>query len=171
MKPIDEELRLTRLCNFAIWLDLVYSKGMSHVQKALYFEINWNNFQRSYFSEYPQLLHPEAVVPRCSAKMLFHRKTSMAEFHCNCWSESSNLLRQDSFTCVFPWTYTITYANSCFCTSSNKITTFYKKFSALFPRHFVPYLSFLSLSFFCHKLEFFIIFMQILCAISCKHKY
>ena len=63
----------------------------------------------------------------------------------------------------------MTHANSCFCTSSNKITTFYKKFSAFFPRHFVPYLSFWSLSLFCHKPEFFVIFMQILYGISCKH--
>ena len=69
MKPIDEELRLTRLCNFAIWLDLVYSKGMSHVQKALYFEINWKIFRGAIFqnilSYYIQKQSSLGVLPKC----------------------------------------------------------------------------------------------------------
>ena len=48
------------------------------------------------------------------------------------------------------WIYTRTSVDSCFCTFCSKITIFYKilRFLQFSPRHFVPYLSFRSLSLF-----------------------
>ena len=40
-------------------------------------DINLNNFQNSGFSEYSHLVIP--TVQKCSVKILFHRKTPVAE--------------------------------------------------------------------------------------------
>ena len=82
--------------NFSIWLRILKRHNpftKKQIQCAIYFEINWNNFENSYFSEYSQLLFPQAVAPRCSTKILFYSKTSMAESCCKYWSKSSNILR------------------------------------------------------------------------------
>ena len=83
--------------------------------------------------------------------MLFHRKTPMAEPYCNYWRKSSNFttigrLRRD----CFPVSLHHSTSDSRFCT-----------FVQFFPRHCVPYLSFWSLSLFCHKQEFSLLFMQV----------
>ena len=67
MKPIDEELRLTRLCNFAIWLDLVYSKGMSHVQSSLRWieTIFRGAIFQNILSYYIQKQSSLGVLPKC----------------------------------------------------------------------------------------------------------
>ena len=105
-----------------------------------------------------------------SAKMLFHRKTPMTEPYCNYWRKSSN------FTTIgrlchdcFPVNLHQSTRDSRFCTSSNKITIFYKilSFVQFIPRHHVPYLSFWSLLLFYYKQEFSFTFYASIP--SCKH--
>ena len=110
-------------------------------QHVHYIEINLNNFQNSYISECSQLLHPESVVSRCSAKMLFHRITKS---YCNYKLKSCNFTTIGLYHGCFLWISAIAPVNSCFCTFSNKITIFLQNISFLqfYPRHFVPYLSF-----------------------------
>ena len=92
--------------------------------------------------------------------MLFRGKTPIAEPCCNYWSKYSNLS-------------TIGLRYECFPVNLHhntqeqlipliKLLLFTKsKFSTIFSGHFVPYLSFWSLSLLCHEPDLFILFMQV----------
>ena len=73
---------VTRRCNFVMWLYLycilkAWSCTKKHMKHVHYFKINRNNFEKSDFSEYSQLLLPAGVVPKvlpkcyCKGKLLW----------------------------------------------------------------------------------------------------
>ena len=93
--------------------------------------------------------------------MLFHGKTPMAQSCWNYWSKSSNFTTIGLRHGICPVKlHHITHEQLLYLI---KLLLFTKsKFSAIFSRHFIPYLCFLSLPLFCHKPEFFVLFMQVL---------
>ena len=92
--------------------------------------------------------------------MLFRGKTPIAEPCCNYWSKYSNFSIIGLRYGCFP--VNLHHNTQEQLIPLIKLLLFTKsKFSTIFSGHFVPYLSFWSLSLLCHEPDLFILFMQV----------